>query len=154
MAFYLTGNDTVTLAQGGSSRTLADFPNANIAVVSLPNEINSTLVGKDGNAIVAFNAEGRLGEIDLRILTGSSDDKWLSGILSAYQTNPTGFILLSGTFVKILGDGNGNLSRKTYNFAGGVITKMPDTVYNISGDTEQAISTYKVRFPNTSINFN
>lgn len=154
MAFFLTGSDTITLNQGSTSRTLADFPNANIAVVSLPNEVNNSLIGKNGNGIVAFSAEGGLGEVDLRILTGSSDDKFLNGVLADYINNPTGFTLLSGTFMKVLGDGNGNLTRKTYSFSGGVVTKLPDTAFNISGDTEQAISVYKVRFIKSTINFN
>lgn len=154
MAFFLTGKDTVTLTQGSASRTLADYPNANIAVVNIPNDSSNTLVGKDGNGIIAFSAEGGMGEIDLRILTGSSDDKYMNAILASYINNPTGFVVLSGTFVKTLGDGNGNLTRKTYSFSGGVIAKLPDSVYNISGDTEQAISGYKIRFVKSTINFN
>ncbi len=151
--FYLTGDDTITLQQGEDSRTLADFPNGDVAVISKPNANSTRMVGKNANGIFAFNAEGNAIDMTLRVLTGSPDDKYLSALETFYKNNPTEFILLSAVFNKTLGDGKGNVNSKVYSCLGGNIMKQSDSAYNVSGDANQAISSYSIEFVDSNVNF-
>ena len=148
---FLTGEDTVTITQGSSSYTLANFAEGNVAELTIPNDLADDIIGKDGNAVIAHNAAGLASELDVRVIMSSPDDQKLSAILAAYNNNRNGYVLLGGNFVKLGGDGNGNLNRKTYVTSGGYIKKIPTAVYNVSGDGQQGVVSYKIRFTNTSI---
>ena len=148
---FLTGEDTITITQGSKTYTLANFADGNVAELTIPNDLADDIIGKDGNAVIAYNAAGLASELDVRVIMASADDQALGAILAAYNNNRTGFITLGGTFVKSGGDGNGNQQRKTYVTSGGYIKKIPTAVYNVSGDGQQGVVSYKIRFTNTSI---
>ena len=148
---FLTGDDTITITQGSKSYTLANFADGNVAELTIPNDIADDIIGKDGNAVIAHNASGLASELDVRVVMSSPDDQFLGAALAAYNNNRTGFVLLGGNFVKQGGDGVGNISRKTYVASGGYIKKIPMAVYNVSGDAQQGIVNYKIRFTNTSV---
>ena len=150
---YLTGDDTITISQGSATRTLADFANGDIATITKPSENSTRTVGKGGNGIFARNFEGNAVDVDIRVLTSSADDKYFSALVTQYEQNPTRFVALNAVFSKASGDGTGVVSNKVYNCIFGVIKKQSDTKMNVSGDTEQAISTYRIEFIDSSVNF-
>lgn len=142
----LTGNDTLKLRD----RVFADFADADFAALSFPNEIAAVKTGKDGNSIYALNETGRQAELVVRVLRGSSDDKFLQNVLAEQKNDFSGFVLLEGELVKRVGDGQGNITTDTYLLTGGVFTKNVEVKSNAEGDTEQSVAVYTIMFGNNS----
>lgn len=140
----LTGSDTITI----NNRPLADFADGNVAELTFPNDIASLKTGKDGNSIYGFNASGKQAELKVRVIRGSSDDKFLNNLLSQQQANFAGFVLMIGNFIKKIGDGQGNIGSDTYLMSGGVFTKIPEAKSNVEGESEQSVTIYTIKFSN------
>lgn len=140
----LTGQDTIKLG----NRSLTDFADGDVGKLSFPNDIMGVKTGKNGNSLFAFNNTGRQCDVELRVVRGSADDKFLQSGLTQMENNPTGFVLLDGSFIKVVGDGNGNVVNDTYVMSGGVYTREVDVLSNSDGTTEQAVSVYRFKFTN------
>lgn len=143
-AVVLSGADTLSI----NDHTFADFADGNVAELSFPNDIANVKTGKNGNSIYGLNETGRQADLKIKVLRGSTDDKFLNGLLAQQQNNFAGTVLLSGTFVKKLGDGAGNISADTYILGGGVFNKQVDGKSNVEGDTDQSTATYSIKFTN------
>ncbi len=141
----LVGKDTVKI----NDRILADLCDQDTCLLDFPNDLMAVKTGKNGNSIYAFNYTGRQVEVTLRVLRGSSDDKFLNNLLQLMIGNPPAFVLLNATFVKNIGDGAGGIQADTYVLAGGVFKKNVPAKENAEGDTEQAISVYALAFSNS-----
>lgn len=142
----LTGNDTLKLRD----RVFADFADGDYATLTFPNDIAALKTGKDGNTIYALNETGRQAELVLRVLRGSSDDKFLQNILASQKNDFSGFVTLEGELVKRVGDGQGNITSDTYLLTGGVFTKNVEVKSNAEADTDQSVSVYTIHFGNNS----
>lgn len=140
----LTGKDVVKI----NGRILNDFADGDIAVLTHPNDNMAVKTGKNGNSIYAYNATGLQCEFVLRILRASSDDKFLNGLLALMNNDPVAFVLMTGEFVKNVGDGRGNVNQDTYIMYGGVFKRQTDGKSNVEGDTEQAVAIYTLAFSN------
>jgi len=138
----LTGKDTLTL----NDRVLVDFADGDVATITFSNELMTTKIGKNGNSIHSLNETGKMVNVELRIILGSEDDKFLNSLLEKMKRDAPSFSLLKGEFVKRTGDGDGNVQRIVYNLSAGVFKQGIDTKENIEGDTEQAVSIYKLDF--------
>lgn len=144
-AVAVSSNDTIKI----NNKILADFADGDIGVLTFPNELASIKTGKNGNSIYAINETGRQSELVLRLIRGSSDDKFLASQLSAQKNNFSGFILLTGEFIKRVGDGTGNIVSDTYIMSGGIFTKEVEAKSNVEGDTAQSVSVYTIKFANS-----
>lgn len=142
----LTGADSVIL----NDRIFKDFADGDTGKFSFPNKLVEAKPGKNGNVIFAFNAQGILSEAEIRVLRASSDDKFLNSQMNAYINDPAAYTPMTGEFIKRVGDGQGNVSNEVYQFAGGVVTNIPEARENVSGETEQAVTVWKITFANTS----
>ena len=142
----LTGNDTLKLRD----RVFADFAEGDYAALTFPNDIAALKTGKDGNTIYALNETGRQCELVIRVLRGSSDDKFLQNLLAAQRNDFSGFVTLEGELVKRIGDGKGNITSDTYLLTGGVFTKNVEVKSNAEGDVEQSVSVYTIHFGDNS----
>lgn len=140
----LTGKDTIVI----NDRVLNDFGDGDVANLSHPNELFAMKTGKNGNTIYAFNETGKQCDVTLRVLLGSSDDKFLQSLIDKFEQDPAAFTLLTGSFVKRVGDGAGNVNNVTYSMEGGAFAKRVDVKENPEGDTEQAIAIYSLKFSN------
>lgn len=140
----LSGSDVVNI----NGRILSDFADGDISAITFPNEIASVKTGKNGNSIYAYNATGQQCEFMLRMIRGSSDDKFLNGLLVTQnqQANFASTVLMIGEFVKVIGDGQGNTVSDTYVMSGGVFTKQVEGKSHSDGDTEQSVSIYHMKF--------
>jgi len=56
--------------------------------------------------------------------------------------------LLTANFTKRIGDGLGNVGNAVYSMEGGVIYQQVDAKENSEGDTDNAVSVYRLRFAN------
>jgi hypothetical protein len=140
----LTGNDTIQI----DGRVLADFADGDIATLTYPNELVGVKTGKNGNSIYAFNETGKQADLELRILRGSADDKFLNSRKLEMERDFALFSLLGGEITKRIGDGAGNVSNEIYSLSGGIFSQSVDATSNVEGDTEQVISLYRIKFTN------
>lgn len=144
----LSGSDTISV----NNRVLADLADGNCVELTYPNEIASVKTGKNGNAIYGLNESGRQCEVKLRVVRGSSDDKFLTALMAQQQSSQNNgfasFILMIGQFIKKLGDGKGNVASDTYNLSGGVFMKLVEGKSNVEGEVDQSIAMYQLRFSN------
>ena len=140
----LTGKDTIII----NDITLADFGDGDVVTLDFPNELVSLKTGKNGNSIYNFNETGKQVDVSLRVLRGSADDKTLNSLKVAMEQDFPSFTLLTGQFVKRIGDGAGNINREIYNLSGGVFSQSVNTKENVEGDTEASIAVYNLKFSN------
>jgi hypothetical protein len=140
----LTGKDTIKV----NGRILNDFADGDVAKITFPNNLVEVKTGKNGNSIYAYNYTGRQAELELRILRGSSDDKFLNNLLQLFNNDPAAFALLTGEFTKNVGDGVGGVTGITYILSGGAFRKQVDVGENADGGTDQAVAIYQMIFSN------
>ena len=140
----LSGDDVIII----NSRILKDFGDQNIGELDFPNPISSVKTGKNGNSVYSYNSSGKQSDLKLRVLRGSSDDKFLNNLLTQQLANFAGFVLINGEFIKQIGDGTGGIANDTYVCSGGVFERIPNAKSNVEGDTEQAMITYTIKFTN------
>lgn len=140
--FNITSNDTLTLY----NRTITDFADGDTSSITFPDDIVTMTTGKNNNSIYVKNEVGNNADLIMRIQRGSGDDKFLQSELSKIDRDFAGTVLAAGEFVKRLGDGQGNVTRDVYTLAGGTFIKKVDTKENVSGDTEQGVSIYTMKF--------
>ncbi len=141
----MSGSDTFNI----NNRILADLADGNCVELTYPNDIANVKTGKNGNSIYGLNESGKQCEVKLRVVRGSSDDKFLNGLLAQQQNNFAGMVLLIGQFIKKIGDGRGNITSDTYVMSGGVFTKQVEGKNNVEGETEQSLSIYTMKFSNS-----
>lgn len=140
----LSGNDTIVI----NGRVINGLADGNCIELTFPNDIANVKTGKNGNSIYGLNESGKQCEVKLRIIRGSSDDKFLNNLLAQQQLNFAGTVLMIGEFIKKVGDSLGNVTSDTYIMSGGVFTKIPEAKSNVEGETEQSIAMYTLRFSN------
>lgn len=138
----VTGQDTIKMGE----RILADFGHGEVAKISYATELATVKTGKNGNAIYVQNASGFQASMDLKLIRGSADDKFMQSLLTLYRSNPTTFVLQNAEVVKKIGDGKGTVASDTYILTGGVPSKQVEAVVNVEGDVEQVLSVYTFIF--------
>ena len=105
-------------------------------------------VSKDGNSIYSMQYSGIVAKLTVRLVRASFDDVTLNGLLQQWIADPSTFVLMSGSYVKRIGDGKGNVTSEIYQLAGGVPETIPEATSNMDGSTEQSVSVYTFMFRN------
>lgn len=141
-AVALVGNDIINI----NGRIMADLVDGDCAVLTVPNDSFMVTTGKNGNSLFAYNYKGLQGELVLRLVRGSADDKFLNNLLQLHNANPVGLTLINGSFTKNIGDGNGSISPDVYFATGGVFKKNTEVKENAEGNTDQAVAVYTLSF--------
>lgn len=141
-AVSLTGSDVVTL----NGRVFTDYANDDVAMLTFEADLVNTQPSKNGNVIYGLNANGNKSMLKLRLLLGSPDDQYLNSLLASEQSDLSSFTLILGTFVKRVGDGQGNVTNVIYNTLGGVVDRFPDVKINAAGDVGQSVVEWKLTF--------
>lgn len=136
--FSLLGSDTIKI----NDRLLADFGSGEVAKVSFPTDMATVKTGKNGNTIFVQNASGFQSTMEVKVIRGSADDKYLQSLVTNYKSAPTLYVLDNVEVVKQIGDGAGVITSDTYALTGGIPTKQVEGIVNVEGDTDQAISVY------------
>lgn len=141
-AFALSGSDTTII----NDRVFNDFADGDCSVIDPQGEIATIKKGKNGNAIFAQDERGTMAKHMLRLIRGSADDKFLLNLQTQQIANFASFPLMSGEFVKKIGDGRGNVAGDTYVTAGGIFIKLVPAKSNAEGDTAQSVSVYEIMY--------
>lgn len=140
--FTITANDTLTIW----GRTFADLADGDASTVTFPNDLVGVKTGKNQNTIFSKNETGNNSDVILRVMRGSSDDRFLASKLSLLEKDFASFELANGSFVKRLGDGIGGVVRDVYTMKGGIIRRKPDAKDNVEGATDQGVAVYQMTF--------
>lgn len=143
-AVSLTGSDVVVI----NGRVFHNFADGDVAALTFDSNLMSIKASKDGNTIYALNEDGRIADLKLRLLLGSSDDKYLNSLLASMKADPAGFILMVGSFTKRVGDGQGGSSLVVYQVVGGAFSKVPQAKSSVAGDTDQSVVEWMIKFGN------
>lgn len=143
-AVSLTGADSITI----DNHNVGDLADGDAVVVRYPDELAKVKASKNGNTIYAFNNTGLQVEVEVRVLLGSSDDKYLNSRLQEQKGDFSSFILVAASFSKRVGDGQGNIATVVYQCSGGVFKKQPEAKTSAEGDTEQSVAIYSLVFGN------
>lgn len=138
----LTGTDTLSIF----GRTITAFGTGDYFTFTLDAELFKVEVGKDGNAVYAFNAPGLVTKGVLKVLRGSRDDRFLNNLLAGMVADPSSFVLGTCVAVKRIGNGSGTISSDVYLFGGAVFSKFPGVKGNAQGETDQALVSYEIMF--------
>lgn len=143
MANYaLTGNDTFVI----NNRVFKNFADGSTITINFPNEKTGETTGKNGNTIYSTNEQGKNANVELRLLVGSKDDIFLNGLSVQQDRDLPTFTLLTGSFSKRVGDGQGNVKFINYILAGGIFKNNLDSNENLQGETEQGAAVYRLFF--------
>ena len=142
----LTGNDVVTL----NGRVFHDFANGDVAKLTFSGDLVKVQPSKNGNVIYSLDVAGNLSKLELMLLIGSSDDQYLNSLLASAQQDLATFILIVGSFVKRVGDGQSSVTNVIYNVSGGIVLRFPDVKSNTSGDAAQSVSVWQLDFGQNS----
>ena len=138
----MSGADTIKV----NDRILADLADGDCVHLTYPNEIASVKTGKNGNSIFGKNETGKQAELALRVIRGSSDDKYLNNLMAIQDNAFQSFVLLTGEFIKRVGNGAGLVSSDTIVTSGGVFSKRVEAKSNVDGDSEQSVAVYHVKY--------
>lgn len=141
----LSGNDTLVLF----GKSITDVGDGDWAKLTFPNDLLKVKTGKNGNSIYAFDAQGLQADLEVRVIRGSLDDKFLNSIQQTMINVRERFVLGTGQLVKRAGNGIGMVASDTYLLGGGVPTRIPDASSNAEGDTEQAVAIHRFKFTNS-----
>lgn len=141
-AVSLTGKDVVVL----NGRVFKNFADGDYAALSFDADLINIKASRDGNTIYALNEDGRVSVLKLRLLLGSSDDKYLNSLLASLKSDPAAFILIAGSFTKRVGDGAGNSNLVVYQCIGGAFQKVPMAKSSAAGDTDQSVVEWTIKF--------
>ena len=144
MSVSLSGSDTIQIA----GRNLSDVADGDYVVINFPNDLANVKTGKNGNTIYASNQQGLNADMTIRVLLGSSDDQYLTGLMQDQINNFSDFTLLSGGFTKRVGDGAGNPSFDVYQCTGGIFKRQQDAKSSAEGDVEQSVAVFMIRWGN------
>ena len=140
----ISGKDTIKI----NDRILNDMADGDTALLEYPNTLASIKTGKGGNSLFAWNATGLNVKLTMRLVRGSSDDKFMNSLLALFNLDPPLFSLLTAQLVKRLGDGSAGVTSDTYNLSGGIFSKPVAGKENVEGDTDQAVAIYELEFSN------
>jgi len=147
----VTGNDIVQIGLSASGlRTITSFADGDYARVTFPNDIMNFTIGKNRNMLAAYNAMGTLAELELRLLRGSKEDKFLQDQFPTFASDELSFSFIFAKVIKNLGVSNEGATASTieeiYTLNNGIISKAPEIVSNVSGSTDQGVVVWQVRF--------
>lgn len=140
--FTITSDDTLTLYD----RVITDLADDDVSSITFPNDSVKVKTGKNRNTLYAKDETGNNANLVLRVTRGSSDDQFLQSKIAQSEADFVATQLANGSFVKRLGDGQGNVKLDNYTLRGGVIVRRVDGKENVSGDTAQAVAVYNMTF--------
>lgn len=135
-----TGQDILEF----NGRVLSNFADGDVAIVTYPNELHGMKIGKYGNAIAAHNEQGNMAELQIRVIKGSPDDKFLNSFVTAWKDHLDTFEPGTAEFTKVITVDNG-IANEVTSLSFIIPTKPVETRDNVEGDTEQAVALYNFR---------
>lgn len=142
MSNALTGEDVFQI----NGRTLREIADGDPVKITFEEDKAVVKRGKNGNVIYGKNEKGGSATVELRLIRGGADDKFLNGLTIEQDNDMSAFTLMTGFFVKRSGDGSGKITDDVYHCKGGVFKRNVDAKTSAEGDTEQSVAIYAIHF--------
>jgi hypothetical protein len=143
-SIVLAGNAVVVI----NGTVLVNFGDGVAVKLDPAGPIGEMKISKGGNAIYALKNSGLAMKATLRLQRGSPDDQFLNGLLQDWISNSALFVLMTGSFIRPMGDGKGNAVADVYQLGGGIFDTFPGAQYNVDGDTADSVTEYTMHFRN------
>lgn len=131
-----------------NGQVLSGFADGDAIKFEPQGPISQMKVSKDGNSIYAMQYSGIVGKLTVRLVRACFDDTTLNGLLQQWIADPASFTLMTGSYIKRVGDGKGNTTDEVYQLAGGCFEMIPGGHTNMDGSTEQSVTVYTLLFRN------
>lgn len=144
-----TAQDTIIVEDYQGDFILSDLADGTVAELSVPNELSATTTGYNGNSLGSHNEPGRQRECTLRIVKGSDDDKRLNKAYNMWKNRDIRFKPLTMSFTKNIAHGDGSITKDTVECSFGLPAGQPTQMVDVTGNTEQVVSIYMLRFGNS-----
>ncbi|MDE2019612.1 MAG: hypothetical protein KGJ13_04675 [Patescibacteria group bacterium] len=138
----LSGSDTIQI----NNQVLSTLANQNPGRLTFPSELMNVEAGKNGVAVYAENKQGLIAELAIRLALGGVDDKYLNSLLQQQLTGFSSTTLITAVFTKRVGDGSGNITNVVYQLYGGMVQKGIEAIESASGDIEESVAVWPIRF--------
>lgn len=138
----LTGQDTVQI----NGRIITALADGTPFDIQFPNDFGMVKVGKNGNSIYAKNSMGIVADVTMRLILGSSDDQYMTGLLAEWDRDESNFTLMTAMFVKRVGNGAGSVQSKIYQCSGGFFKRQVPAKTVADSDTDQSVAIYQMQF--------
>lgn len=143
-SFALTGQDVIQI----NGRIITALADADSFMLTFPNPMVKVKPAKTGNVIYGLDQTGLMGDLNLRLLIGSDDDKYLNSLMQTLISDISTFVLMTANIIKRVGDGQGNTSSVIYQCTGGVFKEQVSVKTSAEGDVEQSVSMYPMIYGN------
>jgi len=140
--FSLSGADSLQI----NNQVISTLANQNPARLVFTADLMNVEAGKNGVAVYAENKQGLIAELTMRLALGGVDDKYLNSLLQQQLSDFSANTLISAVFTKRVGDGQGNITNVVYQLYGGLIQKGIEAIESSSGDVEESIAIWPLRF--------
>lgn len=131
-----------------NGQVLTGYADADAIKLEPQGPIAQMKVSKDGNSIYSMQYSGIVAKLTVRLVRACFDDQTLNGLLQQWIADPSSFVLMSGSYVKRVGDGKGSVTNEVYQLAGGIFEMVPSATSNMDGNTEQSVTVYTLLFRN------
>lgn len=144
-----TAQDTLICEDYQGEWVLSDLADGTVAELAAPNELSATTTGYNGNSLGAHNEPGRQRECTLRIVKGSNDDKRLNKNYNLWKNRDLRYKPMTMSFTKNIAHEDGSVTRDTVECYFGLPAGQPVQMTDTTGNTEQVVSVYMIRFGNS-----
>lgn len=144
-----TASDSLVCTDYSGDWILSDFADGTVAELTAPNELSATTTGFNGNSLGAHNEPGRQREAVIRLVKGSNDDKRFNKHYNMWKNRDLRFKPLRMTFTKNVAHSNGSITPDTVECYFGLPAGQPTQMQDTTGNTEQVVSIYTIRFGNS-----
>ncbi len=101
-------------------------------------------IGRDGFPLVSPDFKDRSGTLTLRLVTGSSEDKYLYNEITSYLNDPSSYSPIEGRILQRVG--GYNRVTTTYKLSGGVVKGIPALSIKKVKNKEVVISEWTLSF--------
>jgi hypothetical protein len=136
----VTGKDSLII----NGTVITGLADANAVDVTPIADIVNIKRGKDGNTMYAKNEEGNRASMTIRLALGCQDDKNLDALLASWQASASDFVLMTGSFYKRTGDGQGGIQTLVYQLTGGVPKAFPQVLTSAEGNIDQSVRMWTI----------
>jgi len=123
------------------TRQIKDFANEKFITLEFPNQDGESDVGRGGK-IRNENLNADEATLTLRLILGSPDDIFFTGIRADKMRSPATFVHLAGTLVLPYGDGTGTSSSLIYSLSRGDFQTKPNFGSGAAGDVEDGVAVW------------
>lgn len=147
-----TAKDVLICEDYQGEWTLSDLADGTVAELAAPNELSQTTTGYNGNSLGSHNEPGRQRECTLRLVKGSNDDKRFNKNYNLWKNRDMRFKPFKMGFTKNVAHEDGSVTRDTVDCFFGLPAGQPVQMQDTSGNTEQVVSVYMIRFGNSERN--